>query len=195
MAFVSAFPGSTLFVAAPARAPSVVRASAAARRPPSPAAAALPRRALLAGACATALALAAPAAPARADHTQAAARRSFDRYFPRIESGLEEARAVREAVKSGDVARARELAAAKTFDIKFKRALNIYATSFSDSNVNKKSLELLACVNGFYDGVAKAVSASSTEAAVADWNKAAAAMEAYIRVARLAKLQGTTLTI
>lgn len=190
MAFVSSFNGALLqrpHAAIASVAATCVRASAA----PS----GLSRRALLSGAFSAAAAAALSASPALADHTQQAARRSYDRYFPRISQGLDEVQAVREAISAGDLAKAKELTEAKTFDVKFRRALSIYATSFSDSNINKQSLELLSCVSGFFGGVDKATTAESKEAAVEDWNKAAEAMATYIRVARLAKLKDTTLTI
>lgn len=124
-----------------------------------------------------------------------AAERSYQRYYPRIEAGVEQIRAVREAIGAGDIMRAKELAAEKTFDVKLRRALSIYATSFSDSNVNEQSRKLLAAVDGFYGGIAKATNATSKEEAVEQYNKAASAFEAYVRVARINKLKDVTLTI
>jgi hypothetical protein len=103
--------------------------------------------------------------------------------------------AVREAVRAGELGKARELVRARTFDVRFRRALSIYATSFSDSNINKTSLELLSCIAAFFDGIDKALAAGTKEESVDDWNKAATAMEGYIRVARLSKLKDVSLTI
>jgi hypothetical protein len=74
-----------------------------------------------------------PTGAARADHTLAAAKVSLDRYFPRIQTGLAQLRQVRDAIKAGDIAQARSIVQDKTFDIKLRRAMSIYATSFSDS--------------------------------------------------------------
>lgn len=109
--------------------------------------------------------------------------------MPRITAGIDEARIVGAAIKTGDLATAKDLAAAKTFDVKFRRALSIYATSFSDSNINKQSIELIACVKGFFLQVDKAVNAKDAEEAVAEWNLASDALTAYIRVARILALK------
>jgi hypothetical protein len=74
-----------------------------------------------------------PTGAARADHTLAAAKVSLDRYFPRIQTGLGQLHQVRDAIKAGDIAQARSIVQDKTFDIKLRRAMSIYATSFSDS--------------------------------------------------------------
>lgn len=150
------------------------------------------RRTILAGAAAAVLAVVTVPflpSPALADHTQQAARRSYDRYVPRIEAGIGEARIVGAAIKTGDLATAKDLASAKTFNVKFRRALSIYATSFSDSNINKQSIELIACVNGFFLQVDKAVNAKDADEAVAEWNLASDALAAYIRVARILALK------
>lgn len=132
---------------------------------------------------------------ALADFTVAQAKRSYDRYFPRIEAGLEQAGEVRQAIIDGDIAKAKALTEEKTFDIKLRRAMSIYATSFSDSSINQQSRSLLACVDGFYDNTAKAVESKTQEESIENWNQAAAAFAAYIRVARLLKLKDTSLEI
>lgn len=83
--------------------------------------------------------------PALADKTVQSQKRSFERYYPRIAAGGDTLRSVGDMLGQGDVAGAKEAVEAKEFDIKFRRALNIYATSFSDSALNKQSQELLYC--------------------------------------------------
>lgn len=125
--------------------------------------------------------------PALADFTVAAAKRSFDRYFPRIEEGYGRLLEIRDNIKDGDLEAAKAMVNDKVFDVRLRRAMTIYATSFSDASISQQSKELLACVDGFFDNLAKAVSSSSTEAAIEKYNTAAQAFNAYLRVARVQK--------
>lgn len=150
---------------------------------------------LFAGAASTLAVLLGTSQPASADHTQVAAKLSFDRYYPRIEAGIEEVRAIRDAIANGDLDSAKKLAAERTFSIKLRRALSIYATSFSDSSVNKRSRDLLACVDGFYSNINAAAEAESKEQAIEKYNTAASALQSYVRIARLNKLGDAALSI
>jgi hypothetical protein len=76
-----------------------------------------------------------PVHPALADHTMVSGKVSLERYLPRIQTGLSQLREIRDAVKAGDLAMARRVVEDITFDQKLRRALNVYATSFSDSFV------------------------------------------------------------
>lgn len=88
--------------------------------------------------------------PAKADRTYVAAKRSYERYHPRILIAIETLRSVRDAVKASDASGAASFIDDKQFDIKARRALSIYATSFSDNYLGERSRAMLKSVNGLY---------------------------------------------
>ena len=63
----------------------------------------------------------------------------MDRYHPRILSFLATVAEIGGLLKKNDVSAARELIVDKQFDIRARRALSIYATSFSDNYVTETS--------------------------------------------------------
>jgi hypothetical protein len=190
MAFVSAFPGSSLRAVAPTATGYAVSMS-------SHTYSAQTRRAFLtAGVAAAATFLASGArAPARADQTMMTKRRSYDRYFPRIEAGVPLVAAIGAAIKAGDLSFAKSLASDKVVDVQLRRSFNIFATSFSDSSVTVQTQQLLAAAAGFFDNLALAVDAKTQDDAIAKFNVAVDAYKAYIRVARLSKLYDIALSI
>lgn len=120
-----------------------------------------------------------------ADHTYAAARRSLDRYYPRILAGLEMLKSVKQKVVAKDASTIGEITETKLFDIGFRRALSIYATSFSDNYLGQQSKNLLACVDGMYSELSKVKAAADQDDAVLHYNRAVLAIEKYFLVARL----------
>ena len=88
--------------------------------------------------------------PAKADHTYVAAKRSYERYHPRILATIETLRSVRDAVKASDASGVANLIDDRQFDVKSRRALSIYATSFSDNYLGERSRAMLKSVNGLY---------------------------------------------
>lgn len=123
-------------------------------------------------------------APALADHTYAAAKRSFDRYYPRILSGVDMMREVRAIVKGGPGSVA-DIVDGKLFGVKLRRALSIYATSFSDNYLGQRSRELLSCVKRFYAEIEQVKEAGGKEDMVEHYNGAVEALFVYFETARL----------
>lgn len=121
----------------------------------------------------------------RADHTLVSAKRAFDRYYPRIVDGSDILREVGKCLARGDVADAASLTEDKKFDIKFRRALRIYATSFSDNYVGKQSRQMLSCIDGMYGELQKMKDAPTPEEAAQHYSVAVSAFKAYIKIARL----------
>lgn len=72
----------------------------------------------------------------------------------------------------------------RVFDVKLRRALSIYATSFSDNYLGQRSRELLKCVERFYTELGKA---RAGEERVAHFNRAVEALGRYFEIARLDK--------
>jgi hypothetical protein len=188
MAFITTFPGVSVRVHSPQ---SAITAA------PMYMSAAPTRRAFLESGVAAAAAVfsLSVCTPALADQTMATKRRSYDRYFPRIEAGIPLIAGIGTAIKAGNLPLAKSLAADKLVDIKLRRSLGIYATSFSDSSITVQSQELLAATAGFFENLNLAVNAKSQDEAVAKFNLAADAYMAYIRVARLSKLYSAEFAI
>lgn len=128
------------------------------------------------------------ASPSLADHTYVAAKRSFDRYYPRIVAGVEQTREIRSLVRSGAGGSAvAEVVDGKVFDVKLRRALSIYATSFSDNYLGERSRDLLKFVDAFYAEMGEVKKAGNADEGVEHFNKAVNAIENYFEVARLDK--------
>lgn len=162
------------------------RPACAARGPRASAAAGaagISRRAALAAACAGAAGLLAEAPAARADHTYVAAKRAFERYYPRIVAGVDQVREVRGIVAGADGSVA-AVVDSRVFDVKLRRALSIYATSFSDNYLGERSRDLLRSVDVFYREMAKVKGAAEGDC-VEHYNKAVDALQEYFEVARL----------
>lgn len=126
--------------------------------------------------------------PAFADHTYIAAKRSFERYYPRIIAGVEQTKEIGNLVRSeaGNAAVA-EVIDGKLFDVKLRRALSIYATSFSDNYLGERSRDLLKSVDLFYAEMGKVKKAASQNEGMEHYNKAVNAFADYFEVARLDK--------
>lgn len=124
---------------------------------------------------------------ALADHTYVAARRAFDRYYPRILAGVDQVREVRGLVRGSGAGSVAEIVDGKVFDVKLRRALRIYATSFSDNYLGERSRDLLKCVDTFYAEMGKVKVASETVDGVEHYNRAINALVNYFSVARLDK--------
>lgn len=127
-------------------------------------------------------------APALADHTYVAAKRAYERYYPRIVAGVEQTRTIGTLVgTASDNAAIAEIVDGKLFDIKFRRALSIYATSFSDNYLGERSRDLLKCVDAFYTEIGKVKAAGTAEEGKDHYNRAVNAMKNYFEIARLDK--------
>lgn len=128
------------------------------------------------------------ASPSLADHTYVAAKRAFDRYYPRIVAGVEQTREIRSLVRSGAGGEAvAEVVDGKLFDVKLRRALSIYATSFSDNYIGERSRDMLKYVDAFYAEMGQVKKAGNTGDGVEHFNKAVNAFTNYFEVARLDK--------
>lgn len=77
-----------------------------------------------------------------------------------------------------------EIVSEKVFEVKLKRALSIYATSFSDNYLGERSRELLKCVDRFYAEIGKA---KGGEERAVHFNRAVDALRRYFEIARLDK--------
>lgn len=91
-------------------------------------------------------------------------------------------RDIRAAVISHDAAKVRDIVDSKIFDIKGRRAMSIYATSFSDNYLSERSRGLIKCVEGFFKEVrlvAEGVDMSD------HYEKAVHFLNVYYRGARL----------
>lgn len=86
----------------------------------------------------------------RADHTVAAAKVSFDRYHPRIVGAVDTMKKIGQVVKASDKTAAAELVKDKYFQVKARRAMSIYATSFSDNYLGGQSRLMLKCIDRMY---------------------------------------------
>ena len=124
---------------------------------------------------------------ALADRTLVAAKRAFDRYYPRIVEGRDTLQQVGNALKENDMDTAKTLTSKKEFDIRFRRALSIYAGSFSDNYVGKETRQLMACVQKLFDEVHLLQEATSKEDALQHYDIAVKAFAVYIKTARLPK--------
>lgn len=120
--------------------------------------------------------------PAFADRTAIAARRSYDRYHPRILSLIDTLKEIRIFVSSSDASGAAALITDKQFDIKGRRALSIYATGFSDNYVGQRSKDMLKCVDGFYKEMGLVADGTNMEE---HYGKAVALLNNYYEQARL----------
>lgn len=129
-----------------------------------------------------ALALVLQSTEALADHTVIAARRSYDRYHPRILAAIETIRKINTSVGKGDAEGAASLINDKLFSIKARRAFSIYATSFSDNYLGAQSREMLKNVDGMYSELELV----ATGADMAEhFGAAVEKLEAYYSAARL----------
>lgn len=120
--------------------------------------------------------------PAFADHTLVAAKRAYDRYYPRIVEGVEKTKTIGSLIK--DDASIDEIVTDKVFDIKLRRAMSIYATSFSDNYLGERSRDMLKCVDRFYGELAKAREGTERKE---HYNSAVVALVTYFEIARLDK--------
>ncbi|CAN8065867.1 unnamed protein product [Agarophyton chilense] len=89
---------------------------------------------------------------------------------------------IRSCVTSADVSAAAALINDKQFDVKGRRALSIFATSFSDNYLGERSRDMLKSVNGFYKEMALVASGKDM---VEHYKKAVTLLDAYYREARL----------
>ncbi|PXF48458.1 hypothetical protein BWQ96_01627 [Gracilariopsis chorda] len=120
--------------------------------------------------------------PALADRTAVGARRSFDRYHPRILSLIDTLKEIRTFVTRSDASGAAALITDKQFDIKGRRALSIYATGFSDNYVGQRSKDMLRCVDGFYKEMGLVADGTNMEE---HYGKAVTLLNTYYEQARL----------
>lgn len=128
------------------------------------------------------------ATPALADRTVQATRRAYERYYPRISSGGATLRSIGASLRSGDVAAAKLDVESKEFDVKFRRALSIYATTFSDNYVGQKTRDLQLVTNRLFDELDKVKQAPEvTEEVMEHYKIAAEAYTKYVNIARLPK--------
>lgn len=95
---------------------------------------------------------------------------------------MEQTRQVGQVVKNGGSIDA--IVSDKVFDVKLRRALSIYATSFSDNYLGQRSRDLLKCVERFYVELGRA---KGGEERVAHFNRAVDALGRYFEIARLDK--------
>ncbi len=150
----------------------------------------LTRRAALGALAGVVTAVAAGAinpSPALADRTLMAARRSFERYYPRISAGGATLREIGAQLSKGNTSEVAAAVEAREFDVKFRRALNIYATSFSDNYVGQKSRDLQLCTNKLFDELGAMKASSEAEDAVEHYSMAVEAFKKYVKIARLPK--------
>lgn len=75
-----------------------------------------------------------------------------------------------------------EIVQDKVFDVKLRRALSIYATSFSDNYIGERTRDMLKSVDAFYGEVGKAKEGGER---VEHFNLAVDALQKYFEVARL----------
>ncbi|KAI0565551.1 hypothetical protein FGB62_17g348 [Gracilaria domingensis] len=120
--------------------------------------------------------------PAFADRTAVGARRSYDRYHPRILALIETMKQIRLYVTSDDVSGAAALITDKQFDVKGRRALSIYATGLSDNYVGQTSRDMLKYVDAFYKELAIVADGNNM---VEHYGKAVDLLDAYYKEARL----------
>jgi len=126
--------------------------------------------------------------PALADRTVQATRRAYERYYPRISSGGDTLRSIGVSLRSGDVSTAKDAVESKEFDIKFRRALSIYATTFSDNYVGQKTRDLQFVTNRLFDELDKVKSAGEvTDEVMEHYKTATEAYSKYVNIARLPK--------
>lgn len=187
MAFVSHSPAGLGLHRAGALAPA--RSAQRPERSTPRASGSTSRRAALAGlaGAASALALSALPRPALADRTFISAKRAYERYYPRISAGGETLKAVGASLAAD---RADEAAAAVSdplFDVKFRRALGIYATSFSDSSVSQQSRDLVRCADRLFDQLGLMVAAADADGKMERYSLAVEAYQKYVKIARLPK--------
>lgn len=131
-------------------------------------------------------------APARADHTLASAKRSFDRYHPRIVEALGTIRQIGAAAAKEDVAAAEALMADKLFSVKGRRAFSIYATSFSDNYLGEQSRALLKHVEKMF---AELEAVAKGKEMAMHYDRAIDQLELYYEESRLPKAEVVGLRI
>lgn len=124
--------------------------------------------------------------PALADKTPASVRRAFERYYPRILAGGVTLREIGDSLSKGDIAAANEAASSKEFDVKFRRALSIYATSFSDSVLSQQSRDLLFVTDRLFNELAAFKNSTSVTDEVMEHYKICT--EAYLKYNKIARL-------
>lgn len=122
--------------------------------------------------------------PAFAERTATGAKRSFDRYHPRILALIESTRQIRSLVPKGDATAANDIINGKLYDVKGRRALSIYATSFSDNYLGQRSKDMLGSVNRFYKEMGFVAAGTDM---VEHYGKAVAMLREYYEGARLPK--------
>lgn len=120
--------------------------------------------------------------PAKADHTYVAGKRSFERYHPRIVEVVERLSMIGERIAAGDMEGANAMISDKQLDIRGRRAMSIYATSFSDNYLGERSRDMLRCVEGLFKELG--LVAGGTEVKM-HYGKAVEFMVDYYTVARL----------
>lgn len=126
--------------------------------------------------------------PALADKTAQSQRRAYERYYPRILAGGVRLREIGQSLSKGDIAEANAAVSSKEFDVKFRRALSIYATSFSDSVLSQQSQDLLYVTNRLFDELNSFKNATSvTDDVMEKYNTATEAYRKYNKIARLPK--------
>lgn len=129
---------------------------------------------------------------ALADHTLVAAKVSFDRYHPRILAAIETVRQIGRAAANGDSATAATLLNDKIFLVKARRALSIYATSFSDNYLGKGSRKMLKYIDGMYAELELVAGGTDMKE---HYNAAIDMLEAYYTAARLPRAEVSGLRI
>lgn len=124
--------------------------------------------------------------PVLADHTLQSAKRALDRYYPRIAAGSETLRSIGAMLARGEVSAASAAANEREFDVKFRRALDIYASSFSDNYVGQKTKDLKVCSNRLFDELGALKTAESIDDEIMQhYTVAVEAFTKYVRIARL----------
>lgn len=124
--------------------------------------------------------------PALADKTVQSQRRAYERYYPRILAGGATLRQIGESLEKGDIVEANASVNSKEFDVKFRRALSIYATSFSDSVLSQQSQDLIYVTNRLFDELKLLKNADSVTDDVIEHYKVST--EAYLKYNKIARL-------
>ncbi len=113
-------------------------------------------------------------------------RRAFERYYPRILAGGVTLREIGQSLEKGDIAEVNAAVNSKEFDVRFRRALSIYATSFSDSVLNQQSQDLLYVTNRLFQELESLKDASAVTDDVMEHYKVST--EAYLKYNKIARL-------
>lgn len=118
-----------------------------------------------------------------ADYTYASARRSFDRYHPRILSSIETIRAVGTAISIKDNESISKLINNKVFNVKGKHAFTIYAGVFSDNYVTNTTRKMVRDTDSLFSELEQV--ALGGDDMMEHYEKALIRLTDYYKVGRL----------